>query len=106
MDAFENADESFADVPPGFESENFDKEVVKGDEFLSRLDGADTETVVANCQKFLLGALLDDKSTGHCEYEVGSGPVRADVVIDSDLHGNAVYTLGYDHPETIRLARM
>ena len=67
VDAFENAHDHFASIPNDFEEDNFDKEVVQGEEFLSRLEGQDDEMKTINYQSFLLGALLDDKSTGHCQ---------------------------------------
>ncbi|KAK4686078.1 RNA-dependent RNA polymerase, partial [Tremellales sp. Uapishka_1] len=87
---FQNADDSFAEALPTFETDNFDKEVVKGDVFLESMEGQGEEAWIINYQKFLLGALLDDRSTGTY----------------SDLHGNAVYKYGLDHPDSVRLARM
>ncbi|RXK35887.1 hypothetical protein M231_06851 [Tremella mesenterica] len=87
---FKNADDSFADTPQDFEKQNFVKDIVKGHEFLAALDGVSEETLVANYQSFLLAALKDDHLAGTY----------------SDLHGNAGYKLGYDHPLTVRLARM
>ena len=106
VNAFINADDAFAQVPEDFESQNFNKSVVKGDQFLRGLKKAEAETRVTNYQSFLLGALLDDKSTGHCESSHSAAMTWLIDFSDSDLHGNAVYALGFDHPETIRLARM
>ena len=67
VDNFNNASIEHALSPPEFESRYFEKEVVKGTEFLDALRGQDSETVVLNQQSFLLGAILDDKLTGNCE---------------------------------------
>jgi hypothetical protein len=69
VEGFRNADEGFADLPAEFEAENFDKEVVKGYEFLNALEDGDgsEEQEEAGMQAFLLAALNDDKSAGHCE---------------------------------------
>ncbi|ORY24068.1 RNA dependent RNA polymerase-domain-containing protein [Naematelia encephala] len=90
VQAFTNAEDDLADVPADFVSLNFDKEVTSGTDFLARMSGEDDETIITNMQYFLLSGLKDDKSTG--EY--------------SEMHGNAVYKLGFDHPKTLRLARM
>nr|XP_031858493.1 uncharacterized protein CI109_006138 [Kwoniella shandongensis]KAA5525565.1 hypothetical protein CI109_006138 [Kwoniella shandongensis] len=92
VEKFKNADDVYADVPADFEQENFDKQVVKGTEFLGALvtDDVDEGGRIAREQEWLLAGIKGDALTGTY----------------SDLHGNAVYKLGYDHPETIRLARM
>ncbi|WVQ78860.1 hypothetical protein IAT38_000951 [Cryptococcus sp. DSM 104549] len=90
VEPFNNAPDHFANVPNEFEGDNFDKQVVKGTEFLEGLAGADEETRVVNMQKWLLGGLSGDTATS----------------LYSDLHGNAVYKLGYSHPDTVRLAMM
>ncbi|KAK8861623.1 hypothetical protein IAR55_002446 [Kwoniella newhampshirensis] len=54
------------------------------------MDAVDEESRIASMQDWLLGGVKGDAATGTY----------------SDLHGNAVYKLGYDHTETIRLARM
>ena len=66
VEPFNNADETIAALPEDFEQENFVKDVVFGVDFLRSLKDADDETIVANYQGFLLGAVLDDKLTGTC----------------------------------------
>ena len=70
VEPFQNADEQFADVPEGFIDHNFEKEVVKVNEFIEALKqaSADEEMVIANQQRYLLGALEDDKSAGTCRF--------------------------------------
>ncbi|WVF65849.1 hypothetical protein IAT40_000586 [Kwoniella sp. CBS 6097] len=87
---FKNAEDHFAEPPDNFESENFDKEVVQGTTFLNEVEGESEDTSIAKMQRWLLGAVKGEELVG--KY--------------SDWHGNATYKLGYDHPETIRLARM
>ena len=106
VNAFTNADDGYAAVPKDFEKENFNKTVVKGDEFLRGLEKAEEDTRIVNYQSFLLNALLDDKATGCCESSHSAKNTWLIPITDSNLHGNAVYALGFDHPETIRLARM
>lgn len=64
---FVQADDHIAKIPSGFEEENFEKELVKGDHFLEKLRGAGDEAMIRNYQTYLLGAILDDKITGLCE---------------------------------------
>jgi hypothetical protein len=64
---FVQADDITANIPAGFEGENFQKELLKGDHFLEQLRGADEEAIIRNYQSFLLGAVLDDKLAGACE---------------------------------------
>ena len=72
VEPFQNSADHYADVPEGFEETNFEKEVVKVKDFLDALkkDGADEETMIANQQSFLLGALQDDKAAGNCKSRV------------------------------------
>lgn len=67
VEPFHNADEAIATTPLSFEEENFEKEFVKGTDFLSELKGEGDETMVRNYQHFLLGSIQDDKTTGTCE---------------------------------------
>ncbi|WRT65728.1 uncharacterized protein IL334_002676 [Kwoniella shivajii] len=90
VEHFRNPEDMYAETPDDFEKENFDKEIMKGTEFLNKIECLDEESSTREMQGWLLGAMMGDELTG--KY--------------SDLHGNAVYTLGYSHPETIRLARM
>ncbi|OCF31654.1 hypothetical protein I316_06659 [Kwoniella heveanensis BCC8398] len=87
---FTNAPDHFAETPVDFEMENFDKEIVQGTTFLDDIRD-DTEDVrIAKIQRWLLSAVKGEELVG--KY--------------SDWHGNATYKFGYDHPKTIRLARM
>jgi len=69
VEPFTNAEEHYADVPEDFVQTNFEKDVVKVDDFLKALkkEGADEEMIIANQQRFLLSALQDDKSAGSCK---------------------------------------
>ena len=69
VDSFTNADLSHADLPDDFEAENFDKEVVKVEELVQAVElaGGDEGMLALNQQTFLLGAMMDDRSTGNCE---------------------------------------
>ena len=71
VEPFVQADDDIANVPAGFEDQNFEKELVKGDDFLERLSGADEEAIIRNYQTFLLGAVMDDKNTGMCKFSTG-----------------------------------
>ncbi|WVQ64983.1 uncharacterized protein L199_003153 [Kwoniella botswanensis] len=87
---FKNAEDHFAETPETFVEDNFDKSVTKGTEFLESIEGLSEDEKIARMQEWLIGGVTGDELTG----------------IYSGLHENAVYTLGYSHPETIRLARM
>ncbi|WVW80195.1 hypothetical protein I302_102172 [Kwoniella bestiolae CBS 10118] len=87
---FRNAEDHFAETPPNFEEQNFHKSVTKGTEFLDGIEGLSANEKIRELQSWLIDGVKGDELTG----------------IYSGLHENAVYTLGYDHPETIRLARM
>lgn len=67
VEPFIQAEDSIANIPAGFEEENFEKELVKGDHFLKQLGGSDEEAKIRNYQAFLLGAVMDDKITGICK---------------------------------------
>ena len=69
VNSFCNADESFAEIPPGFVEENFEREVVKVCEHEEALEevGADEEMVIANQQMFLLSACEGENLTGTCK---------------------------------------
>lgn len=90
---FKNADPSFADPPADIE-ENFVKNTESVVEFLHRVPPSsptsDSSIYVRELQRFLLGALRNQTVVG--QY--------------SKMHDVAVYTLGYAHPETKRLAYM
>ncbi|WWC96884.1 hypothetical protein V866_003759 [Kwoniella sp. B9012] len=87
---FKDAEDHFAETPETFVKDNFDKSVTKGTEFLESIEGLSEDEKIARMQEWLIGGVTGDELTG----------------IYSGLHENAVYTLGYSHPETIRLARM
>jgi hypothetical protein len=105
VEPFVQADDEIANAPEEFEEENFEKELIKGDDFLKQLSGADEDTLIRNYHTFLLGAVMDDKITGQCELLYIPAGYRL-MTSDSIMHDNAVYMLGHDHPETVRLARM
>jgi hypothetical protein len=106
VEPFVKADDNIANIPAAFEKDNFEKELIDGTAFLDALSGDSEEAMIRNYQTFLLGALLDAKITGQCEFYVRSCIGHPLTQLDSILHDNAVYKLGHDHPETIRLARM
>ncbi|KAG1757697.1 RNA dependent RNA polymerase-domain-containing protein [Suillus lakei] len=86
---FNNADLKYSH-PPDNLSENFHKNTLRVDEFLEQHQGSKLVDLIPRLQSFLLGGLRDISSVG--KY--------------SNLHDVAVYTLGYAHNETIRLAYM
>ena len=65
---FVEADAVIANIPAGFEEANFEKELLKGDQFLEGLAGSGEEAKIRNYQTFLLGAVLDDKLAGQCKW--------------------------------------
>ncbi|KAJ7608107.1 RNA dependent RNA polymerase-domain-containing protein [Mycena polygramma] len=89
VEPFTNAPTGYSEEPPsvsaGFLTEN---ETVE--EFLERTKLASEEEKISNMQDYLLGGLSGSPVVG--KY--------------SNWHLNAVYSLGYTHPETIRLAYM
>jgi len=70
VDPFVQAEDHISNTPEGFEEENFEKELVKGDYFLDRLSGADEETMIRNYQTFLLGAIMDGQLAGQCKLSI------------------------------------
>jgi hypothetical protein len=86
---FNNADLKYSH-PPDNLSENFHKNTLRVDDFLEQHQGSQLDDLIPRLQSFLLGGLRDISSVG--KY--------------SNLHDVAVYTLGYAHNETIRLAYM
>ncbi|KAG1866468.1 RNA dependent RNA polymerase-domain-containing protein [Suillus tomentosus] len=86
---FKNADLKYSH-PPDNLSENFHKNTLRVDDFLEQHQGCKFDDVIPRLQSFLLGGLRDISSVG--KY--------------SNLHDVAVYTLGYAHNETVRLAYM
>jgi hypothetical protein len=67
VEPFVQADDGIANTPGGFEEENFEKELIKGDDFLEQLSGADEETLIRNYHTFLLGAVMDANIFGQCK---------------------------------------
>ncbi|WVQ93483.1 hypothetical protein IAU59_000557 [Kwoniella sp. CBS 9459] len=90
VSSFQNAADHFAETPDNFEAENFDKDVVQGTTFLEETRGESEDTRISKMQSWMLGGVEGEELVG--KY--------------SDWHGNAVYKYGYDHPRTVRLARM
>ncbi|KAG2369444.1 RNA dependent RNA polymerase-domain-containing protein [Suillus spraguei] len=86
---FNNADLKYSH-PPDNLFENFHKNTLRVDDFLEQHQGSNLDDLIPQLQSFLLGGLRDISSVG--KY--------------SNLHDVAVYTLGYAHKETIRLAYM
>ena len=75
-------------VEPAEVAECFDSDKGKVGDFLDEMAGEPVETLVQALQKSLLGAIRDTSVVG--KY--------------SSYHEHATYSLGYDDPETIRLA--
>ena len=85
---FRNADMSLAEPPPSLVT-SFTRNNETVVEFLNRVP-PDPEQRVREAQKFLLGALRGASVKGRY----------------SKMHDIATYKLGFDHPETRRLAHM
>lgn len=68
VNPFRNADDGIAITRPTFEEENFEKELVKGTDFLAQLEGSDDATLARNYQHFLLSSILDERTTGKCKW--------------------------------------
>ncbi|KAG2154722.1 RNA dependent RNA polymerase-domain-containing protein [Suillus clintonianus] len=86
---FKNANLRYSH-PPDDLSENFHKNTLRVDTLLEQHQGSTFGDLIPHLQSFMLGGLRDISSVG--KY--------------SNLHDVAVYTLGYAHKETIRLAYM
>jgi hypothetical protein len=69
LEHFSNADLKFADTPNDFVDNNFKKELVKVSQVLEglKVEKAGDEMCIRNIQEFLLGAVMSDNSTSHCE---------------------------------------
>ncbi|KAG0708740.1 RNA dependent RNA polymerase-domain-containing protein [Suillus ampliporus] len=87
---FNNADLRYSYPPVNFLEKNFHKNTLRVDEFLEQHQGMKIDDFIPHLQSFLLGGLRDISSVGRY----------------SNLHDLAVYTLGYGHDDTIRLAYM
>jgi len=89
VEPFVNAPLHFSKAPTRFEEANFSRHVEKVSSFLTRTSSSPTDVKIQELQKFLLGAIRDST--------VGKY---------STFHENAIYTKGYCHPTTTRLAYM
>ncbi|KAF9244585.1 RNA dependent RNA polymerase-domain-containing protein [Melanogaster broomeanus] len=76
-------------VPPATLMENFKKDITSAAAFLERYSGG-LQAAIPDLQAFLLAGLQDTTQVG--KY--------------SNFHDVAIYTRGYSHPDTIRLAYM
>lgn len=86
---FKNADERYSYEPEGL-ADNFSRNTEKVVDVLERIQGISPTSQIRELQKYLLGAIRDTSIIG--KY--------------SSYHDHAIYTLGYSHPETIRLNYM
>lgn len=89
VNSFQNADEKYSYEPEGL-PESFSQNTEKVVDVLERIKEDSPISQVQQIQKFLLGAIRDTSMVG--KY--------------SSYHDHAIYTLGYNHPETIRLSYM
>ena len=89
VNAFNEPPVHYSEHPPNINDHfKHDKENVTM--FLARVAPNDDTAKIHALQEYLLGAVRDTSVVG--KY--------------SNFHGTATYTLGYTHPETIRLAYM
>lgn len=88
MSAFKNAPLRYSSAPKDL-LDNFKKETSPVSEIVEK-HGSHPATMELQIQSFLLGGLQDQSLVG--KY--------------SNFHDVATYTMGYGHPETIRLAYM
>ncbi|KAF9569288.1 hypothetical protein CPC08DRAFT_701791 [Agrocybe pediades] len=86
---FKQADLKYADPPPDINS-NFARENTEVVQFQKQIESTSVENQIRQFQRHLLGAVRNTTVVG--KY--------------STFHETAIYTLGYTHPETIRLAYM
>lgn len=68
VEPFENAPDEFATTPDDFVRDNFEKELIKGEEFLVATRECSDEERIRAMQQFLLGGLEGDSLTGQCEF--------------------------------------
>jgi hypothetical protein len=87
VEAFTNADEKYSIEPEGLDR-CFSRDNEKVDAFLQRFACQPPEEKVFAMQQFLLGSLRDTSAVG----------------VYSIMHDNAIHSLGYSHPRTVRLA--
>jgi hypothetical protein len=78
VEPFIQAPDDIANVPSGFESENFEKELVQGSDFLRALSRtkANEEDTISSYQVFLLGAVSDEPLAGLCTSILSTGLIR------------------------------
>jgi len=86
---FRNADIKYSFEPKGL-ADNFARNTETVSDVLQRIRSAPHIIQLRELQKFLLGAIRDTSIVG--KY--------------SSFHDYAIYVLGYDHPDTIRLNYM
>lgn len=89
VEAFKEPPLHYSEPPPDIKS-NFKRENEQVVEFLARVAHLDDASKIYKLQEYLLGAVCDTSVVG--KY--------------SKFHEIAIYTLGYTHAETIRLAYM
>ncbi|KAF8913977.1 RNA dependent RNA polymerase-domain-containing protein [Gymnopilus junonius] len=90
VQSFQNAPDHFSE-PPSDINLNFARENLGVAEYITQTESvSNTEEKIRGLQKYLLGAICNTTVVG--KY--------------SNFHEIAIYTLGYRHPETIRLAYM
>jgi RNA-dependent RNA polymerase len=88
VQSFKNAPEHYSEKPTDLIT-NFEKENQTAVQFIEA-NGSTSQAALSRMQDFLLGALRNPD----------------DVSIYSKLHENAMYRLGYNHGDTVRLAYM
>ena len=90
VEAFKEPPLDGSKPPPDFDEKYFKRDNEQVVEFLNRVSPLDDAAEIYELQEHLLTAVRDTSVVG--KY--------------SKFHDNAIYTLGYTHPETIRLAHM
>ncbi|KAG5653736.1 hypothetical protein H0H81_010993 [Sphagnurus paluster] len=88
VEPFKNADEKHSKPPEGLDTCFTSVGNDKVNEFIERTGKLTPLEQTRETQKYLLGALRDPSAIGR--YSI--------------MHDTAVYSLGYDHPRTVRLA--
>lgn len=89
VEAFNESPLHYSEPPPNIKS-YFKRENEEVTTFLARVAPLDDASKIYKLQEYLLGAIRDTSVVG--KY--------------SNFHEHAIYTLGYTHQETIRLAYM
>lgn len=91
VEAFKEPPLHYSDAPTKrFIDDYFERDKEDVATFLTHVASGDDAAKIQKLQEYLLGAVRDTSVVG--KY--------------SNFHGAATYTLGYSHPETIRLAKM